>query len=381
MLTKIGHADFEPNQRVLVTSDIHGHCDQLRQLLEKACYVPEKDILVIVGDMLEKGWQNLETLRFIMRLSETGKVYTLIGNADTTLYNLLTTENAEERRRLAERINSGKRYWSWTAWDEVCSEIGIPYAPDMDYEAAVACARERLQKEVAFLGNALTILDTPERIFVHASLPHERLDELEGTDNWPLIKTDDFYGSAPTFSRWVVTGHWPVPLMRETLQSANPVVDEKRKLICLDGGCGVKRIGQLNMMILQGGERSFMFCDSHRRFRALEDQAGSKEEPVYIKWTTRFIQGAEPMGDVTRIRYHGKMLTVPSVFVSENPWDGMICDDVTDRRLSVRSGEILYCVEPTSQGLFCKQDGVCGWYDGPYEWIDPPVLSKGGMIQ
>ena len=43
--------------------------------------------------------------------------------------------------------------------------------------------------------------------------------------------------------------------------------------------------------------------------------------------------------------------------------------------------EILYCVEPTSQGLFCKQDGVCGWYDGPYEWIDPPVLSKGGMIQ
>ena len=83
MLTKIGRAVFAPDQRVLVTSDIHGHCDQLRQLLEKASYAPEKDVLVIVGDMLEKGWQNLETLRFVMHLSETGKVYTLIGNADT----------------------------------------------------------------------------------------------------------------------------------------------------------------------------------------------------------------------------------------------------------------------------------------------------------
>ena len=99
MLTKIGHAVFAPDQRVLVTSDIHGHCDQLRQLLEKASYAPEKDVLVIVGDMLEKGWQNLETLRFVMHLSETGKVYTLIGNADTTLYNLLTTANADERRK------------------------------------------------------------------------------------------------------------------------------------------------------------------------------------------------------------------------------------------------------------------------------------------
>ena len=90
MLTKIGHAAFAPDQRVLV----------------------------IVGDMLEKGWQNLETLRFVMHLSETGKVYTLIGNADTTLYNLLTTENVDERRKLTDRINGGKRYWSWTVWDE-----------------------------------------------------------------------------------------------------------------------------------------------------------------------------------------------------------------------------------------------------------------------
>lgn len=381
MLTKIGHAAFAADRRVLVTSDIHGHCDQLRQLLEKACYEPDNDALIIVGDMLEKGWQNLETLRMVMRLSENGEVYTLIGNADLTLYNFLTVDDGEVRKKLIERINGGKRYWSWTVWDEVCQEIGMPYAPDMDFDEAVRRARVHLKKEIEFLGNALTILETPEYIFVHAALPHERLSELEGTDNWPLVKTDDFYGSAPAFSRWVVTGHWPVPLMRETLQSANPVVDEVRKLICLDGGCGVKRIGQLNMMILQGGERSFLFCDSHRRFRALADQAGSESEPVYIKWTTRFIEAAEPMGDVTRILYHGKTLTVPSTFVSENPWDGMICDDVTDRRLPVRSGEILYCIEPTSQGLFCKQDGVCGWYDGPYEWVDAPVASRGGMIQ
>ena len=242
MLTRIGHAAFAADRRILVTSDIHGHCDQLRQLLEKACYEPDNDALIIVGDMLEKGWQNLETLRMVMRLSENGEVYTLIGNADLTLYNFLTVDDGEVRKKLIERINGGKRYWSWTVWDEVCQEIGMPYAPDMDFDEAVRRARVHLKKEIEFLGNALTILETPEYIFVHAALPHERLSELEGTDNWPLVKTDDFYGSAPAFSRWVVTGHWPVPLMRETLQSANPVVDEVRKLICLDGGCGVKRV-------------------------------------------------------------------------------------------------------------------------------------------
>ena len=368
MLTRVKHITPPPGKRLLITSDVHGHADDLRALLKAAAYQPREDILVFCGDLLEKGSRNLETLRLVMGLAREGQVYTLAGNTDLTLYQLLTARG-EALRQVIDHMNGGKRYWGWTAWDEVCGEMGMEYTSDMDFSAAIARARVHLRDEIAFLGEMLTILATPDYLFVHAALPHERLDELEGTDNWPLIKTNDFYGTAPAFSRWVVVGHWPVQLNHTVIQSAAPMVDEQRKLICLDGGCGVKRTGQLNMMVLEGGERRFLSCDSHPRFRALASQEASREEPAYIKWTTRFIESSEAQGDVSKISYHGREFFVPTSFVTWNQWDGLICDDVTDYRLPVREGEILHCIEPTSRGLFCKKESRCGWYDGPYEWL------------
>ena len=318
MLTRIGHAVFAPNRRVLVTSDIHGHADDLRVLLQEANYAPGQDVLIICGDVLEKGRQNLKALRMVMQLAEQGEVYFLIGNTDMTLYRLLTQEG-DELQRTIKSMNGGKAYWGWTAWDEVCAELGLEYTPEMDFDTAIRRARSHLTSELDFLSRALTILETPEYIFVHAALPHERLDELEGTDNWPLLKRDNFFGDAPAFTRWVTVGHWPVQLNRTTVQSAEPMVDEQRRLICIDGGCGVKRTGQLNMMILENGQRRFLFYDDHPRVRALADQMPSSHEPVYIKWTTRFIESSEQQGDVCRIVYHGRELTVPASFVSSNP--------------------------------------------------------------
>lgn len=49
--------------RALFISDIHGEKDLLEALLKKADYVPGKDFLFLLGDLIEKGSASLETLQ------------------------------------------------------------------------------------------------------------------------------------------------------------------------------------------------------------------------------------------------------------------------------------------------------------------------------
>ena len=67
LTTKIEQINIEPGKRILVTSDIHGHLSYLKKVLEKASFCDD-DILFIVGDMIEKGPENLKTLRYVMEL-------------------------------------------------------------------------------------------------------------------------------------------------------------------------------------------------------------------------------------------------------------------------------------------------------------------------
>ena len=50
-------------QRLIAISDIHGSLGLLRQLLAKVRYVPVEDVLVLAGDLIEKGPQSLASLR------------------------------------------------------------------------------------------------------------------------------------------------------------------------------------------------------------------------------------------------------------------------------------------------------------------------------
>lgn len=52
--TTIERIGAAPGQRLLVVSDIHGQRDWLERLLDKMEYGGD-DILVIIGDLVEKG--------------------------------------------------------------------------------------------------------------------------------------------------------------------------------------------------------------------------------------------------------------------------------------------------------------------------------------
>ena len=76
---RVIHPEFAAGRRILAVSDIHGNLPFFRGLLQTVRFTPE-DILVLDGDMLEKGRDSLALLREIMELSRTHTVYPICGN-------------------------------------------------------------------------------------------------------------------------------------------------------------------------------------------------------------------------------------------------------------------------------------------------------------
>ncbi len=62
--------------------DIQGCFDQLLLLLKKIQFDEHQDTLWFTGDLVNRGHQSLETLRFIRNLSEEGRALTVLGNHD-----------------------------------------------------------------------------------------------------------------------------------------------------------------------------------------------------------------------------------------------------------------------------------------------------------
>ena len=79
--TTIQQIEAKPGQRLLVVSDIHGHLDRFIQLLRQMHYSGD-DILVLVGDLIEKGPESLRVVQYVMDLAQQHPVYVSMGNVD-----------------------------------------------------------------------------------------------------------------------------------------------------------------------------------------------------------------------------------------------------------------------------------------------------------
>lgn len=73
-----------PSQRVICIGDVHGCFDELCRLLELVKWQEEVDIVILVGDLVNKGPKSLEVLRFMQ--SKRG-VYAVRGNHDESCLN------------------------------------------------------------------------------------------------------------------------------------------------------------------------------------------------------------------------------------------------------------------------------------------------------
>lgn len=352
-----------PGRRVLAISDIHGNLPFLKGLLEKAAF-SRSDVLVLVGDLFEKGEDSLGVLRYVMELQKTHEVYPLCGNCDHIDKSFLEGGPGTDESLWPLVRCWGRRF--------LPAQMGLELGLDIprstgDFPALRRALREHFPRECAFLMDMPQILEAGNFLFVHGGVPRE--DRLEELDAYGCMKNDDFLGQGFSFRKWVVVGHWPVTLYGTAYPSGAPIILPRRHIASIDGGCVLdSREGQLNALIIpdiDGDAVDWTAYDGLPLARALDGQEAS-ENSVNIRWSDSVVEELRREGDCSWCRHvsTGRELWIPTDYL-ETRWDGKLhTDDVTDYRLPVEPGETLSLVYSCGKGYLMKKDCATGWYFG-----------------
>ena len=351
------HPTFPAGRRIIAVSDIHGNLPFFRALMDKIALTPE-DILVLVGDILEKGPESLALLRHVMALCRTHTVYPLCGNCDGLVYRFFQGDELDRRFfsfYLPQHPESTLR--------QLAREGGFDQTDDLP--RLRADLRSAYPEEWRFLSRMPTILETEHLVFVHGGVPS--LEHMDQLDRWRCMKNDDFLGQGHAFDKWVIVGHWPVTLYRPDIQSAVPILLPGRRIASIDGGCVLKKDGQLNALILpEESSQNFTWTawDGLPTATALDGQQPSAD-PLNIRWGRSAVEVLEEGEELSLCRHleTGRTLYILNRYLRMGP-DGLWCEDSTDYCLPVAPGDKLTLVARTKTGFLCKKDGVTGWYYG-----------------
>lgn len=80
--------DLDKKDRVFVIGDIHGCADEFKQLVQAISYDPTKDVLILAGDLVYRGPDNVGVIRLAKQLG----ALCVRGNHDDKVIRLKTYE-------------------------------------------------------------------------------------------------------------------------------------------------------------------------------------------------------------------------------------------------------------------------------------------------
>ena len=338
-------------ERILAVSDIHGNLDLFDRLLEKMEYRPGEDALVIIGDLVQRGSQNLDVIRRCMELAKLPNVTVLQGNNDLFVL-------SDRYERLLEVLG----YYGERAFHgEIAKTLGLPL-PQTVEEMKALCekGREAYPEEHAFLADRPHILETEHYLFAHAGLASENLDEQELKY---VIEQDRFLEKGThVFQKMLLVGHWPVANYRTDALSNAPLYNSKKNVLSIDGGNGVKQFGQLNGVILdqETGKWSWTCVDGFETILAPCSQAA--QSGTVVTWPENYVDLLESFEDYSRCRVWktGAEIEIPNSFLYQD--EGTFrTSDITSIRLQVEKGEPLSVIWRSHDRMLVMKNGEAGF--------------------
>ena len=200
-------------KKIIVVGDVHGCLIELEELLDKCAYRPEKDRLIFVGDLINRGEHSLE----VLQLAYTLGAECVLGNHEETLlkHHLENRPAREDTAQLLQKLKEQAPFLiSWIgSW------------PLYIKEKAFVVVHAGIVPEY-------TLDKTPKKILTHVRYwdqEKRQMSKYSGTPWYHLYKG----------KRLVIYGHWALKglMVRENT-------------IGLDSGCVWG--GNLSALILPG---------------------------------------------------------------------------------------------------------------------------------
>ncbi|RKN70640.1 metallophosphoesterase family protein [Paenibacillus ginsengarvi] len=232
-------------KRTLVISDLHGCYAEFNELLDVACYDPECDKLILLGDYSDRGPQSREVIARVKALVEEHGVIALRGNHDQMFVDALLQHKDSSFLR-----NGGFhtiRSYCELDWDEY----------DFDYDRYIEAKSfilDQYKPHIDFLQTLPLYYEDARHIYVHAGVDPSFGEKWKEQPERSFIWIRDaFYKHPVQAGKTVLFGHTPVMAMHE---SADIWFGGDK--IGMDGGCCFG--GQLNCLEIaeDGSYRSYV---------------------------------------------------------------------------------------------------------------------------
>jgi len=203
-------------KRILAISDIHGHYDELVRLLDFANYNSKEDQLILLGDLVDRGTQNMKTLLYARDLEKDGAIV-LMGNHDKVAYlsmnELLTTGYGIDTQTHVNCLNGSETYNEFIK------------LPDVD---------KKIVRN--FLRNRPLYFEYDKYIFVHSGISPDRpINEVD--EDVLLWSREEFYEFSSYKDRVVVFGHTPTKYLNTYQENLIWFDKINKDKIGVDCGC------------------------------------------------------------------------------------------------------------------------------------------------
>lgn len=246
-------------KRIIAISDIHGNINLLDKLLCKINY-KEEDMLIIIGDFLQRGFKNQETLKRMMLWSKKKNVFVLSGNHEHYLCSLLEPEYVERLAFHLKNIHYGCLIREWLGEEELSA-----------VEVQVKLENEHA-KALSFLRNLPYGLEVNDHLFIHAGID----GTYENSDTWSKLSFPEFMNANHMYPGYVVVGHWPLQNYDQACLNGEIRLDHNKRIIGIDGGYGIKESGQINGLIIDNGYHT-SFVDDLKKVVLLQKVSVSND--------------------------------------------------------------------------------------------------------
>ncbi|PEC19607.1 metallophosphoesterase [Bacillus cereus] len=346
--------------RVIVISDIHGELNLLKELLHKVNF-KDDDYLIINGDLCEKGNDSIGVVNYVMDLVVSkSNVYVVEGNCEVVI-EALVNENPALINYLCTRKN--------TIFNEWLGQLNVTVNEKSNIREVKNLLMSHFSKEIKWLTELSTAIETEDYIFVHAGL--EDREDWKNTDRKNAIAMPEFFNRSHRADQYVVVGHWPVVNYSEEAPSNNPVIDKNKKIIAIDGGNAIKEAGQLNAFIIHreilNDTFSSAYVDHFPQYEVLADFNANSVMKGGVTYPHYYIEPVERMKDFTVCKQIGtnELLHVKNEYIKQlESGEYTVKTDISCAQINIRKGGTVSLIDGSCTGYdLIKKDGVEGWIE------------------
>lgn len=351
------------NCRILAISDIHTHWRVMDRLLKKANYAPGVDFLVVVGDVLQHGSDNIKALEYVIHLAENDRVYVLMGNNDIICSRMAYTYEFDRFRQAYDvPYNAFKQMAHTVGFEECCEDNWLQMR-----EAVLTEYSDMLE----FVRDLPTCVETEEHIFVHAGL--ENCPDWQNTSDKYAITVPWFMREQNPTDKWLVVGHNPVYNYPVCNATNLPVFDCDKKIIGIDGGMTIKQAGQINLLIItkQGSEYSYeTLWDTDAPKATVTNDFASDLKPLYVDWLNHDIEVLDDSDYFVKVRdnvtkYEGLVAKNQIYYFDDKPHIYLFMSSFPTVK---KDDEVFVFSKDEKAALVTASNGQVGWI--PIEIIE-----------